>query len=85
MSYRHVSMAGDNSQVKNVLDIYNIHLVSGVGKAPSHALVFLKIDVMGIITAISGVGKTQTSMRQGETDKRNVTIHLPGLAAPISC
>jgi hypothetical protein len=50
-----------------------------------HALVFLKIDVMGIITAISGVGKAQTSMRQGETDERNVTIHLLGLAAPISC
>jgi hypothetical protein len=49
----------------------------------SHALVFLKIDVMGIITAISGVGRAQTSMRQGETEKRNVTIHLPGLAAPI--
>jgi hypothetical protein len=49
----------------------------------SHALVFLKIDVMGVITAISAVEKAQTSMRQDGTIKRNVTIHLPGLAAPI--
>jgi hypothetical protein len=47
------------------------------------ALLILKIDVMGIITSISSVGKAQTSMRQGETDKRNITIHLPGLATPI--
>jgi hypothetical protein len=40
------------------------------------ALLILKIDVMGIITSISSVGKAQTSMRQGETDKRNITIHL---------
>jgi replication factor A1 len=49
----------------------------------AHALVFLKIDVMGIITTISSVGRVQTSMRQGETDKRIVTIHLLGLVAPI--
>jgi hypothetical protein len=49
----------------------------------SHVVVFVKIDVMGIIIAILGVGKAQTSMRQDETGQRNITIHLPGLAAPI--
>jgi hypothetical protein len=74
MSYRHVLTAGDNSQVKNVFGVYNIHLVLFSTTTctmcflkymliVAHALVFLKIDVMRIITAISSVGRAQTSMR----------------------
>ena len=42
-------------------------------------LLFHKIDVIGVITAVSNVGATRTTMRQGESSKRTVTIRLPWL------
>jgi hypothetical protein len=46
-------------------------------------LLFLKTDVIGVITAISRTSSTQTSMKQTESVKRTVTIHLPRLTAYI--
>jgi len=45
--------------------------------AIANALLFLKIDVIGVITAISNVGAIQTKMRQGQSLRRAITIRLP--------
>lgn len=43
-------------------------------------LLFIEIDVIGVITAISDVGSVKTKIREGESSRRAITIRMPRLA-----
>ena len=81
-SFKHVLTPGRSSQVNKPLPGVCIHLTVLIPVYSSiHALfnrwMFLHIDVIGVITAISNIGTTQTKLRQGNSTKRTVTIQTP--------
>lgn len=57
---------------------------NNISKTIADAMLFLKIDAIGVITAISSVKAIQTSIRDGETTKRDITLCVPRLALPFS-
>ena len=60
-----------------VHSFYSIDAVYSSIRTLFNPWLFLHIDVIGVITAISNTGTTQTKLRQGDSTKRTVTIQTP--------